>query len=275
MGRRAKSSTRESRTHGNSGNAGSTPARLSAVASPTLRGDRRWPAIDFFRGCAIVAMVIYHFCFDLAYNGWLVADFARDLRWIWFRIPILGSFLFIAGVSLGLAPVRGQTRSQFWRRVAIIAAAAALVSLGSYLMFPESFIWFGVLHAIALMSVLARPALRWGGWLIGAGLAVLAIGASVQLPFFDQPALRWIGLMTFKPRTEDYVPLFPWFGMLLIGAGAGAWTAAHQRWSERLAAWSAPPPLRWMGWLGRHSLAVYLLHQPLMMGAMLLLRRFM
>lgn len=219
-------------------------------------------------------MIIYHFCFDLAFNGWLVADFGEDLRWIWFRIPILGSFLFIAGVSLGLAEARRQTGAQFWRRVGIIAAAAALVSVGSYLMFPDSFIYFGVLHAIALMSILARPALRWGLWAMVLGLAVLAIGVTVQHPVFDQPPLHWIGLMTFKPRTEDYVPLFPWFGVMLIGAGAGAWAARLPGWAERLSAWAVPRRLGWIPWMGRHSLVIYLLHQPLLLGGMLLIRHF-
>lgn len=218
-------------------------------------------------------MVAYHFCFDLAYNGWLVADFSGDWRWIWFRNPILGAFLFIAGVSLGLAEARGQNAAQFWKRVAIITGAAALVSLGSYLMFPESFIYFGVLHAIALMSVLARPLLRWGGWLIAIGLAVIALGNTVRLALFDQPALYWIGMMTFKPRTEDYVPLFPWFGMLLIGAGLGTLAVRSESWSRSLAGWTPGLRTRWIGWLGRHSLAIYLLHQPLLTGAMLLMRR--
>ncbi|MBK7470107.1 MAG: DUF1624 domain-containing protein [Betaproteobacteria bacterium] len=220
-------------------------------------------------------MIAYHFCFDLAWNGWLVADFVNDWRWIWFRTPILGSFLFIAGVSLGLAETRGQGNAQFWRRVGIIAGAAALVSLGSYVMFPESFIYFGVLHAIALMSVLARPVARRGAWTIALGLVVLAIGITVQHPLFDRPVLHWIGLMTVKPRTEDYVPLFPWFGVLLIGAGAGAWIVRHRRAAERLGAWQAPPVLGWTAWLGRHSLAVYLLHQPLLLGAMLLVRHLL
>lgn len=224
-------------------------------------------------------MIIYHFCFDLAFNGWLAADFGHELRWIWFRIPILGSFLFVAGVSLALAEARGQTAGQFWRRVGIIAVAAALVTAGSYAMFPETFIYFGVLHAIALMSILARPALqalpapRTGWWTIALGVAIIAIGVSVKLPFFDQPPLHWIGLMTFKPRTEDYVPLFPWFGMMLIGAGAGTWAAHRPGWPRRLAVCAIPHPLRWVAWLGRHSLLVYLLHQPLLLGAMMLIRQ--
>jgi uncharacterized membrane protein len=272
MGRRSNAAGRPQRAKRA---APDQPPALPNAASRagTAAPARRWPAVDVFRGCAILAMIVYHFCFDLALNGWLVADFGQDLRWIWFRIPILGSFLFIAGFSLGLAEARGQTGTHFWRRVAIIAASAALVSLGSYVMFPASFIFFGVLHAIALMSILARPALRWGPWAILPGLAVLAIGVTVQHPLFNQPPLQWIGLMTFKPRTEDYVPLFPWFGMMLAGAGAGAWTAQHPRWPHRLAAWEAPRRLGWIAWLGRHSLPVYLLHQPLLLGAMLLVRQ--
>ena len=245
------------------------PAPIGAATA------RRWAAVDIFRGGAILAMIAYHFCFDLAWNGWLVADFVNDWRWIWFRTPILGSFLFIAGVSLGLAEASGQSNAEFWRRVGIIASAAALVSLGSYLMFPGSFIYFGVLHAIALMSVLARPVARWGAWTIALGLAVLSVGVTVVHPLFDRPLLHWMGLMTIKPRTEDYVPLFPWFGLLLIGAGAGAWIARERRTAERLGTWKAPRALGWTAWLGRHSLAVYLLHQPLLLGAMLLVRHLL
>jgi uncharacterized membrane protein len=272
MARRSKAPGRAPRAAKAANDLPPATADTAATAANGTRVARRWPVIDFFRGCAMLAMIVYHFCFDLAFNGWLIADFGEDWRWIGFRIPILGSFLLIAGVSLGLAQARGQTGAQFWQRVGIIAGAAALVSLGSYTMFPDSFIFFGVLHAIALMSILARPALRWGWWTLVLGLAVLALGVTVQHPFFDQPPLHWIGLMTFKPRAEDYVPLFPWFGLLLIGAGVGTWAAQHSSKQDWLLAWVAPRCLGWVTWLGRHSLVVYLLHQPLLLGAMLLLR---
>ncbi|MEO8136860.1 MAG: heparan-alpha-glucosaminide N-acetyltransferase [Betaproteobacteria bacterium] len=249
---------------------GHPPARDWPGPAGGLASVRRWPLLDLVRGVAIVAMIAYHFCFDLAVFGWLAADFGA-WRWVAFRTPILGTFLFVAGVSLGLAEVRGQSPSRFWRRVAVVAGAAALVSLGSYLMFPRSYIYFGVLHGIAVMSVLARPVVRFGGWLVVAGVIVVVAGSAIQHPFFDLPALRWIGMMTFKPLTEDYVPLFPWFGLMLSGVGVGV--LAARRCPQRIADLKVPRPLAWVAWLGRHSLTVYLVHQPLLLVILAVARR--
>jgi uncharacterized membrane protein len=249
--------------------AGASPAAATATAV------RRFALLDAFRGAAIVAMVVYHFCFDLALNGWLAADFGDDWRWVAFRVSILGSFLFAAGVSFGLAGRNGFDERRYWRRIATIAGAALLVTVGSATLFPESYIYFGVLHAIAVMSVLGRPLLPLGRWLAPLGLAVIVAGVTVKLPVFDHPLLHWIGMMTFRPRTEDYVPLVPWFGAMLVGMACGAVLAepaAVATLSSRIAAWSPPNAWRLLPWLGRHSLAIYLLHQPLLLGAMLALK---
>jgi uncharacterized membrane protein len=216
MAQRPKAQSRAQSRPGQRHRTGASTTRPPAgprqpAGPPTAVILARREALDVARGIAIVAMVIYHFCFDLSFNGWLVADFGEDWRWRGFRTVILGSFLFIAGVSLGLATARGQSGNRFWRRIAIVAVAALLVSAGSYLMFPDSFIWFGVLHAIALMSVLARALLPLGGWLVALGIAIIVAGVTLTSPVFDHRLLQWIGMMTFKPRTEDYVPLFPWF----------------------------------------------------------------
>lgn len=246
----------------------SSPLPTLAVPART-----RWDAVDLLRGVAIVAMIVYHFCFDLAYHGWIRADFAEDWRWIWFRIPILGSFLFVAGVSLALSHASAESAAHFWRRVGKITLAAALVSAGSYLVFPQSFIYFGVLHAIALMSVLARPLLRLRWLMLPAAIAIIAIGNLVRSPVFDTAWLNWIGMMTFKPRTEDYVPLLPWFGMMLLGAWVGWMGTRVEAIRDVLSRWRMPGGLCWIGWLGRHSLVVYLVHQPLIFGAMILVAR--
>jgi uncharacterized membrane protein len=222
----------------------------------------REPALDALRGAAILAMVAYHFSFDLRYFGLTQWDFYRDPFWLNARTLILSSFLLIAGISMALAQRGGPTPARFWRHVAMIAACALAVSAASYLLFPESWIWFGVLHAIAASLVLARPLVRRPALALAVGAAMIAAGNLYSSAMFDNRALGWLGFMTAKPRTEDYVPLFPWTGVLLVGISAGH---ALLRAEMRPIAFATRWP-RWMGWLGRHSLAIYMLHQPVLLG---------
>ena len=88
-------------------------------------------------------------------------------------------------------------------------------------MFPESWIWFGVLHAITISLLLARPLARRPVLALVIGVVVIVLGNVWSNPLFDNRAWGWIGFMTAKPRTEDYVPLFPWTGVLLLGIASG------------------------------------------------------
>lgn len=219
-------------------------------------------SLDALRGLAIVAMIAYHFCFDLRYFGVTRWDFEHDLSWLGARAAILSSFLLIAGISAVLANRQPLPLARWLRHIGIIAIGALLVSAGSALMFPRSFIWFGVLHAIALSLLLAKPFLG-RPWLAAlTGVAMIVAGVTYSNAAFDNRALGWIGFMTAKPITEDYVPLFPWMGVLLVGVGLG-----HALVRTRFAALSplarAPAFLRL---LGRHSLIVYLVHQPLLIA---------
>jgi uncharacterized membrane protein len=243
--------------------AGGSGAATVATAPATARVF----AIDALRGLAILAMVAYHFCFDLQYFGLTGWNVYRDPFWLNARTLILSSFLLIAGVSLVLADRGGPSPARFWRHVRNIAACAAVVSATSYALFPDSWIWFGVLHAIAISLILARPLVRRPVLALVIGAAVIAAGNLVMHPMFDNKTLGWIGFMTAKPRTEDYVPLFPWTGVLLLGITAGhALLRTDFRGIGVAARWP-----RWMTWLGRHSLAIYMVHQPLLIGALFLL----
>jgi len=221
----------------------------------------RIEGLDALRGLAIVAMIAYHFCFDLRYFGVAHWDFEHDARWLGARATILSSFLLIAGISAVLANRQPSPLSHWLRHIAIIAGAALLVTAGSYILFPRSFIWFGVLHAIALSLLLAKP-LFTRPWLAAlAGVTMIAAGISYANPAFDNRILGFVGFMTAKPGTEDYVPLFPWMGVLLLGVALGhAWIRTRFAALAPLA--RLPAALRF---LGRHSLAVYLLHQPLIL----------
>jgi uncharacterized membrane protein len=255
-------------------------ARVAGVArahapidmdAPTLRqaGASRIPALDAARGIAIIAMVVYHFCFDLRYFGITHSDFENDPRWLTARSLILGSFMLIAGVSLVLASRRTHASRRWLVHVAKIAAAALLVTAASAAMFPQSFIWFGVLHAIAVSLLLARPFVNRPALAAVVGIAVVLAGVTFTHPAFDSRALGWIGFMTAKPMTEDYVPLFPWAGVLLLGVAAGDRLMRVQ--FAPLAALGHAP--RWLRLLGRHSLAIYLVHQPVLIGFMWLATR--
>ena len=226
----------------------------------------RLPAVDALRGLAILAMVTYHLCFDLQYFGVARWDFYRDPVWLNARTVILSSFLLIAGVSLVLADRDGQSPTRFWRNVGNIAACAVLVSAASYALFPASWIWFGVLHAIVVSLIIARPLVRRPLLALVIGAFAIAAGNLYTHRLFDERALGWLGFMTAKPRTEDYVPLFPWTGVLLVGVTAGrALVRSEFRPIHLAATWP-----RWVAWLGRHSLATYMIHQPVLMGVLFL-----
>ena len=232
----------------------------------------RFDRLDALRAGAIVWMAAFHFGFDLNHFGLLEPRqfFHRDVLWTTQRTCILSLFVFCAGLSQAVALQAGQGGprfpASFWRRWAQVAGCAVLVSLGSALMFPRSWIYFGVLHGLAVMLILCRLAAPLRVWLWPLGAVAVALPRVVQLPLFDHPALNWIGLVTRLPVTEDFVPVLPWLGLMLWGLAAGQWLLQHRR-----AVLSAPLPavLQPMAVLGRWSLSFYMLHQPLLIGAIL------
>lgn len=247
----------------------SAASAMGGAAADSTLAPTRIAGLDALRGLAIVAMIIYHFCFDLRHFGITRSDFEHDLRWLAARTLILSSFLLIAGISVVLARRSHAPAARWLRHVALIAGAAVLVTAASWLMFPQSFIWFGVLHAIAVSLLLVRP-LAARPCVAGAvGIVVIVAGLTYANPAFDHRALGWIGFMTQKPVTEDYVPLFPWAGVLFVGLAVGHWLE-RTRFAALLPLAGAPVALRW---LGRHSLAAYLIHQPVMIATLWLVVR--
>lgn len=235
---------------------------------------RRLDLLDALRGLAIVWMTAYHLCFDLNHFGYLRQDFYANPLWTWQRTAIVSLFLFTAGLGQSVAVHRRQAWDRFWKRWMQVAGAALLVSAGSYAMYPKSFIYFGVLHAMAVMLILMRLTASWGRWLWllgGAAVAMkfMADGAHAVWPaldFLNHPALNWLGLVSRKPVTEDYVPLIPWLGVMWWGLAAGHWMRLRRpQWLNPQPA-AAFPAVRALAGLGRWSLSYYLLHQPVLLG---------
>ena len=227
----------------------------------------RHDRLDALRGVAMVWMAIFHFSFDLNYFGLLVPrqDFYIDPFWTQQRTAIVSLFLFCAGVAQAVAVHAGQGWPRFWRRWAQIAACAVLVSVGSALMFPKSWISFGILHGIAVMLIAARLASPLRAWLWPLGMLLVLLPQGIQDSFFDTRWTNWVGLVTRKPVTEDYAPVLPWLGVMLWGVAAGQWLLAQR---THVLSGAVPRVAQPLALLGRWSLSFYMLHQPVLIGGL-------
>jgi uncharacterized membrane protein len=236
---------------------------MSTPASPG-----RFDRLDALRACAMLWMAAFHFAFDLNHFGLLEPrqNFYRDPFWTWQRTCIVSTFLFCAGLGQAAAMEAGQSAARFWKRWGQIAGCAVLVSIGSALMFPRSWISFGVLHGIVVMLLVLRVAAPLKGWLWPLGLLAILLPQWWGHPFFETRWTNWVGLVTRKPVTEDWVPVLPWVGVMLWGLAAGQWLLARQR---GVLAGPVPALIQPLAVLGRWPLSFYMLHQPVLIGGIL------
>jgi uncharacterized membrane protein len=240
---------------------------MGALETTTTAKRVRIAAVDAARGGALAGMVVYHLIWDFAHFGLVAptAPFAPATRAL--SHVVASAFLALVGVSLALAHPHGLRRAAFLKRLAMIAGAAALVTAASYAVDAEEPILFGILHCIAVSSLIAAlfvAAPPWAATIVGA--AAIAAPFAFASAAFNPPALVWLGLGTAAPYTLDWRPLLPWAGVVLLGLGV-AQAAAPQLTGWRWTAWR---PTHWPGrafaFAGRHSLVIYLVHQPILFG---------
>ena len=182
---------------------------------------QRLPLIDVARGGALVAMAIYHFTWDLEFFGYVERGTTAIGGWKLFARLIAGSFLFLVGVSLVLGHGRGIRWRSFGKRFAMIAVAAGLITLATYFATPDRFIFFGILHNIAVSSVFGLLFVRLPAPIsLLVGLVILFSGPFITGPAFDHSLLLWLGLFTVPVMSNDFVPFFPWTGCVLLGISA-------------------------------------------------------
>lgn len=220
--------------------------------------------LDLARTAALAAMVVYHFTYDLDIFG-LIPRGTATSGWFWWHARLTaGSFIFLAGVSLWLSHGKAVRWSAFWRRLGKIGAAALLVTVATHFALPGLTVFYGILHSIAVSSLLGLAVLRLPATLsLALAAGVAALPYAFTHPAF-QGALVWTGLAPTAPITADFLPLFPWAAPLLAGVAAGRLASRLALW-PRLD-WPQTPLLRALAWPGRHSLAIYLIHQPILIG---------
>jgi uncharacterized membrane protein len=224
------------------------PAETAASAE-----SRRYLMLDAMRGLAVSSMIFFHGAFDLNLFRFIRIDIYKDP--FWFSLPrlIVSLFLICVGMSLSLVYKDACDWRRLWNRVLVIGGWAAVISAATFILFPRNFIYFGVLHCIAVSSVAGvffvnRPKLS-----LFLGLGMILSNAIFAPGFF--PVSRWLDVVPI-----DHVPFYPYFGMVLIGIYLES-IHLHQAHLKKSA------PVQMLSVLGRHSLTIYLLHQPILYGA--------
>lgn len=231
---------------------------------------QRFWEIDALRGLAVVMMVVYHLMYDLYFFRVSDAIFSNRF-WFYFQRTTASLFIILMGVSLTLSysrslrQGRGARYWRFFRRGVRIFTWGLVISAVTWLALgPALAIRFGILHFMGVSVMIAYPFLRYRWPNLVLGILLIGLGKTLQSQTFDLPWLVWLG---FEPPNHfylDYFPLVKWFGVVLLGVFAGNMLYRKDGPATSLPDLSGLLPLRLLQRLGHHSLALYLIHQPIL-----------
>jgi len=253
----------------------------------------RFWEIDALRGTAVITMVAYHLMWDLRYFGVFPDVDLWSGFWMVVQRFTAVTFIALVGVSLTLVYRRSRaaqgTQSglywQYFRRGLKIFGLGMLITLVVRAA-GIGYVDFGILHLIGFSIMIAYPFLRFTWLNLGIALVFFAAGGLVAQWRFDgfwfTPQIgSWIGIPTWiggwlipfgvaptRYLAVDYFPILPWFGVVLVGIWFGNWFYAGSRWMFTLPDWGDRLPVKWLDTLGRNSLVLYLIHQPLLLAGL-------
>jgi len=238
----------------------------------------RFWEIDTLRGIAIVMMIVYHIIFDLYFFDVLDISLSMPLLQI-FQRPIGIIFLLLVGISLTLSYSKvkkyldeKQIFKKFLERGLKIIALGLLITLVTLIFLQEGFVIFGVLHCIGISIILSYKFLNYRFTNLVIGSILIAIGILLRTMSFDFNYLVWLGFIPKEFYTIDYFPLLPWFGVVLLGIFIGNTLYPNYKRIFRLDDMSKYKPIKFLSYLGKHSLIIYFAHQVIIIGLILLLK---
>lgn len=223
--------------------------------------------LDVLRGISILLMVIFNWSFALSFldiikGGPTNAMSLFSSSWLyWWLFPrmIAASFITIAGISLALSneKIKYKSRKFVSKKYFLRGGKIFLLGLGitaiTYLSYQNYTIWFGILHLIGLSIIISSFFLKYKKLNLFIGLAIIAAGFYAQTAL---PELLW--LLPFDFQTFDYFPLLPWSGFMFVGMWIGNYIKKAKSMQSRILD-------KTIAFLGRHSLLIYIVHQPILL----------
>jgi uncharacterized membrane protein len=222
---------------------------MTALKLKTTRLD----FLDFLRGFTIILMIFFHFSYDLNFFKFVTIDFQESRFWYWLPRLIAGLFLFCSGVSLSIVHGSNIHWKSFNKRLLKITTGAILVSVITYFVYPERWIYFGTLHCLALSSLVAICFIKYPKW-------GLVFGTLIFLLWYPLNILpMWPKLI--RPSLDN-IPLIPWVFFVFLGMNSLTFLQKIKipsfKYQEKLI------------FLSQHSLKIYLLHQPILLALLFL-----
>ena len=234
--------------------------------------NNRIEGLDILRGFAIVLMIIFHLSYDLNYFGFVDINITSDPFWLNFRSFIVTLFLIVVGISLALTHKNGIKWQKIKKRVVVLFLASSGITLITYIIFPKKWVYFGILHSILILSIIALPFINRG--YLSLFLAVIII---VGYNFFNMNMHPLFNILKnplhLPAHTVDLAPIIPWFSVVLIGVAIVAFNW-HKKIFRPNIFNSITKFHTTLKFLGRHALLIYLIHQPILFGIVWLIIKF-
>lgn len=224
--------------------------------------NERWHGIDFWRGIAVILMVVFHFGYDLDFFHVISIHVDQGI-WLLMARFVQITFMLTTGMTLFLSYERDRNsldiQSLFAKRLRHafkLFAFGMLITVITFFIFGDGAVKFGVLHFYGVASILALPLLRFGIWnaLFGGGVVLMGLA---DWTAFENPWLFPLAATSSNFQSLDYFPIFPWFGFFLLGVVLADFLKRFPTGNFKC---------RSVQFMGQYSLWIYLIHQPILIG---------